>query len=78
MLAHVCGYEVGRFIHQIGNLHYYDRHEDKLLQQISQPTYEQPSLWINSNVTNFFEFKPDDFKLIDYKHGEKVPMEVAI
>jgi thymidylate synthase len=78
MIAQVTGYELGNYIYQIGDAHYYERHEDKLLEQVNRETFETPELWINPEVTDFYDFSIEDFKLINYKHGEKVTMEVAI
>src|SRR5690606_23908941 len=39
LVAHCCGLEVGDFIHQMGNVHYYDRHEELLLEQVNQDAY---------------------------------------
>lgn len=78
MVAQVTGYELGSYIYYIGDAHYYDRHEDKLIEQIQRESYEAPQLWINPEVNNFYDFTIDDFKLIDYKHGEKLNFKVAI
>lgn len=77
MIAHVNGLEVGEFTHQIGNLHYYDRHEETLLEQIKNECYEQPTLKINPEVKDFFDFTPEDIKVENYEHGPFVSMEVA-
>lgn len=78
MIAHVCGLKVGAFIHQIGNLHYYDKHEESLLGQIKNEQFEAPKIWINQEVKDFFDFTEDDVKLLDYNSGEYIKMEVAI
>lgn len=78
MFAQVLGYELGEFIFDIGDCHAYDRHLDKLEEQIKRPTYPAPTLWINPEVKNFYDFTIDDFELIDYQHGDKISYEVAI
>ncbi|MGZ9868267.1 thymidylate synthase [Priestia endophytica] len=78
MIAQVTGYELGEFIYNIGDCHIYERHLEPLQKQISREAYEAPKLWVNPEVTNFYDFTIDDFKLIDYKYGEKISMEVAI
>lgn len=78
MVAQVTGYELGEYIYHIGDVHYYERHEKDLVEQIDKDTYEAPDLWINPEITNFYDFTIDDFKLINYKHGEFVGYEVAI
>ncbi|UUV45963.1 thymidylate synthase [Bacillus phage vB_BanS-Thrax1] len=78
MVAQVCGYELGDYIYNIGDCHVYDRHIEPLKEQVSRETFEAPTLWINPEVKNFYDFTIDDFKLINYKHGESIKMEVAI
>lgn len=78
MVAQATGYKPGRFTHQIGNAHYYDRHEDLLLEQIGSEQHEQPEFWINKEVMDFFQFTPDDLGIKEYKHNGKFEYEVAI
>jgi thymidylate synthase len=78
MIAQVTGYELGTLTFNINDLHIYERHIDPLLGQIDRKQFEAPELWINPEIRNFDDFTIDDFKLIDYKHGESVSMEVAI
>lgn len=78
MIAQVTGYELGEFIYNIGDAHAYERHVEGLQSQIQREQYEAPTLWINPDVKNFYDFTIDDFKLIDYKHGDKLSFEVAI
>lgn len=78
MIAQVTGYELGEYIFNIGDCHLYERHVEPLREQICSETFEPPQLWINPEVKNFYDFTIDDFKLIDYKHGKSIKMEVAI
>lgn len=78
MIAQVTGYELGEYIFNIGDCHAYTRHLDNLNEQIKRETYEAPYLLINPEIKNFYDFTIDDFKLINYKHGDKVVYEVAI
>lgn len=78
MIAQVTGYELGEYIFHIGDSHIYDRHIEPIKEQMERETFKAPQLWINPEVKNFYDFTIDDFKLIDYKHGEPVNIEVAI
>lgn len=78
IIAQVTGYELGEYIFNIGDAHIYDRHIELLKEQIQRETYEAPQLWINPEVKNFYDFKIDDFQLINYKHGDPIEFEVAI
>ena len=34
---------------------------------LANPEYESPVLKVNPNITNFYDFKPEDFELVGYK-----------
>jgi thymidylate synthase len=78
MIAQVTGYALGTLTFNIDNVHLYERHLEPLQEQIQREQYNAPELWINPEITNFYDFKIDDFKLINYKHGDKLEMEVAL
>ncbi|MEC5220034.1 thymidylate synthase [Bacillus atrophaeus] len=78
MIAQVTGYELGEYIFNIGDCHVYTRHIDNLKIQMEREQFEAPELWINPEVKDFYDFTIDDFKLIDYKHGDKLSFEVAV
>lgn len=72
MIAQITGYSVGKFTHVINNLHIYDKHIDIAKELLGRKEYSQPKLWINPNVTDFYDFKSEHFQLINYKHGEQI------
>lgn len=78
MITQVTGYQLGTLTFNINDAHVYERHIGALNEQILREQYEAPTLWINPDVKNFYDFTIDDFKLIDYKHGDKLSFEVAI
>jgi thymidylate synthase len=78
MIAQVTEYELGTLTFNIDNIHAYERHLEPLNKQYYMDQYKAPELWINPEIKNFYDFTIDDFKLIEYKHGEVLPMEVAI
>ena len=67
MLAQVCGYEVGELVHIVNNLHIYDRHVETVKEVMNNPEYPAPTLYINPNIKDFYDFTEDDFELIDYQ-----------
>ena len=67
MLAQVSGLQVGTMVHLVNNLHVYDRHMQYIDEILANPEYESPVLKVNPNVTNFYDFKPEDFELVGYK-----------
>lgn len=72
MLAQVCDYEVGELVHVIADAHIYDRHIPIIRELIERPVYEAPQFWMNPDVKDFYQFKVEDFELLNYKFGPKV------
>ncbi|MBC8061207.1 MAG: thymidylate synthase [Clostridiaceae bacterium] len=80
LIAQAVGLKPGLFTHVINNAHIYENHVEGLKLQLTRinDAYDAPKLWINPEINNFYEFTPEDIKLIDYKYHEKIQMEVAI
>lgn len=79
MFAQVSGLKPGKLIHVIADAHIYDRHVDLVKKVIAKPQHPAPKLKINPNVKNFYDFKLEDFELIDYQYEkleEKIPVAV--
>ncbi len=72
MLAQVCDMQVGELVHVIADAHIYDRHIAIIKELIERPTYEAPTFWMNSEIKDFYEFTPDDFRLDNYVTGEQI------
>lgn len=77
LVAMECGLEPAEIIWNIHNVHIYDRHYDKLIEQVNGESFEGAKLKIN-NFESIWTFKPDDVEIINYKYGDKINYEVAI
>lgn len=78
LIAHECKVEPADMIVMISNLHYYDRHEEKLLNQVD---YDEllPDATLKINYPeSIWDFKPEMVEVINYKHGPKIDFEIAI
>lgn len=75
--ANLFGFEVGRFVHQMGNVHLYDNQYDLAEKLLYAPSYEAPTIYVNKGVTRFEDYTVDDIKYVDYESGESVRSEVA-
>lgn len=79
MFAQVCQMKVGEFVHVIADAHIYDRHIPLVRELISREPLPAPKLWINPDVTDFYQFKTEDVQLIDYQtHDQIKNIPVAI
>ena len=72
MVAQVTGYKIGKFTHLINNLHIYDKHFEYVDDLLTAKEYEPPKLWVNPEITNFYDFTDEDIKLIDYKYDKRI------
>ncbi len=72
MVAQVSGLEAGELVHIIADAHIYDRHVDVVRELISRPTYPAPTVRLNPEVTNFYDFTTDDLVVENYEHGPQV------
>ena len=72
MIAQVSGLEVGEMIHVIADAHIYDRHIPIIEELITREEHPAPSFWINPEITDFYDFTIDDFRLDGLVTGEAV------
>ena len=78
MMAQVCGYEAGEFIHTFGDAHIYNNHIEQLeLQRFREPR-PLPKMILNPEVDNIFNFTFEDFTLVDYDPHPHIKGKVAI
>jgi thymidylate synthase len=78
MVAQVCGYEIGDFVHTFGDAHIYNNHMDQLKLQLTREPKDLPKMHINPHVKNIFNFKFEDFTLTDYDPHPHIKGAVAI
>lgn len=80
LLAQVTGLKAGLLTHVINNAHIYENQVEGIKLQLSRrdKALPAPGLWINPDITDFYDFTPNDIKLINYNHLGKIEMEVAV
>lgn len=79
MLAQVSNLKVGELVHVIADAHIYDRHIPIVKKMMENPQFEAPTLKINPNVKNFYDFTVDDFTLENYQYNKiDEKFEVAV
>jgi thymidylate synthase len=78
MMAQVCGYQVGDFIHTFGDAHIYNNHMQQIELQLSREPRALPKMILNPDVKTIFDFKFEDFTLVDYNPHPHIKGAVAI
>ncbi len=78
MVAQVCGYEPGEFIHTFGDAHIYNNHMEQIELQLSRDIRPLPKMVLNPEVKDIFDFTYDDFTLLDYNPHPHIKGMVAV
>ena len=78
MVAQVTGLKPGDFVHTFGDAHIYNNHLDQVNLQLSRSPLPLPQLKINPAVNSIFDFRYDDFELINYQSYPHIKGEVSV
>ena len=78
MIAQICNLEVGDFVHTIGDAHIYLNHLEQVNLQLIRIPKKLPTMKLNKNIKNIFDFKFNDFELIGYDSDPAIKAPVAI
>jgi thymidylate synthase len=78
MIAQVCGYKPGEFVHTFGDAHLYLNHLQQAELQLSRDPFPLPQMKLNRSVDNLFEFQFQDFELVNYQYHPKIAAPIAV
>jgi thymidylate synthase len=78
MIAQVCDMEPGEFIHSFGDVHLYNNHFEQAKLQLSRTPFDLPQMKINPDVKDIFDFKFEDFELLNYQSHPGIKAAVAV
>lgn len=78
MIAKVCGYELGDFVHTFGDVHIYNNHREQVALQLTREPRELPKMIIHGNQRDIFDFKYEDFELVGYNPYPAIKAPVAV
>ena len=78
MVAQVCGLTSGDFVHTFGDLHLYQNHLDQAREQLTREFRSLPRMKLNPAIKNIYDFKFDDFELVDYHPHPSIKAPIAV
>ena len=78
MIAQVCDLEPGDFVHTFGDVHLYSNHFEQAALQLSRTPFPLPEMKINPAVKDIFDFKFEDFELVNYHSHPAIKAPVAV
>lgn len=78
MMAQVTGLKAGDFIHTTGDTHLYLNHIEQAKLQLTRTPRELPQMKLNPDVKSLFDFRYEDFELLNYDSWPHIKAEVAV
>lgn len=78
MIAQVCNLLPGEFVHTFGDAHLYSNHIEQAQLQLTREPRQLPIMKINPEVSSVFDFKYEDFELINYNPHPHIKAEIAV
>ena len=78
MMASVCGYEVGDFVHTFGDVHIYKNHLPQVQEQLGRTPRPLPKLVVKRKVKSIVDFRYEDFELVDYNPYPPIKGQVSV
>ena len=78
MVAQVCGFKPGEFVHTFGDTHLYLNHLDQAHEQLTRTPRRLPMMRINPAVNDIFGFKYEDFTLEGYDPHPAIKAPIAV
>jgi thymidylate synthase len=78
MVSQVTGLEPGDFVHTFGDAHIYNNHLEQVKLQLSRDPFPLPQLKINPEVMSIFDFRFEDFELVNYQAHPHIKGDVSV
>ena len=78
MIAQVSGLSCGELIHTLGDVHLYKNHVAQAREQLKRQPKTLPSVKLNEDVKDLYQFRYEDIELLDYEPHAPISAPVAV
>tara|TARA_Y100000739_G_scaffold850_1_gene631 strand:+ start:1702 stop:2556 length:855 start_codon:yes stop_codon:yes gene_type:complete len=78
MIAQVCNLKPGDFVHTFGDAHIYSNHFEQMKLQLTREPRTLPTIKMNNQIKDIFDFKFEDFSLENYNPHPHIKGKVAV
>jgi len=78
MIAQVLELEPGDFVHTLGDAHIYNNHMQQVRTQLSREPLEAPVMRLNPKVKSLWDFRYEDFELLDYRSHPPIKAPISV
>lgn len=77
LLAKESGFEEGKLVGFLGDVHIYENHIDRAREQLKREPYKLPKIK-TENFSSIFDWEHTDSKIINYQSHPKIKFDIAI
>jgi len=78
MIAQVTGLKPGDFVHVLGDAHIYNNHLEQVQLQLTREPRQLPTMKINPDIKDIFDFKFEDFELTGYEPHPHISGKISV
>jgi thymidylate synthase len=78
MISQVVNMVPNKLIINIGDAHIYNNHIEQMKKLLDRNSYDLPTLILNQNIKNIYDFRYEDIKIENYKSHSNLKMDVAV
>ena len=77
-IAQVVNMVPGELTWMGGDVHLYSNQIEQVKTQLKREPFPSPTLWLNPEITDLFDFTAKDSKVRNYQHHDVLTAEVAV
>lgn len=78
IMAKICGYEPGEFIHTLGDVHIYENHIEQVKEQLTREPKPFPQLKLSNEIKDLASFRPEMVEVVGYESHPRLKAEMTV